>query len=149
MGRILQSGTRLAMLLRTRIIGQDLHLKCDKRHRTQELNSSNCESCTETVTPVSSVYCGLNFLHSCSFGKPVQKAQLSPRDRAMRRVNRNLANCHARVQKLRVRQDLNKSKLWSWRVKVGQCAINMCTQPGCGQVVYITCILTTCCGEIF
>ena len=27
-----------------------------------------------------------------------QEAQLSPRDRAMRRVNRNLANCHATVQ---------------------------------------------------
>ena len=29
-----------------------------------------------------------------------QEAQLSPRDRAMRRVNWNLANCHATVQKL-------------------------------------------------
>jgi len=28
-----------------------------------------------------------------------------------------------------VRQVLNKSKLWSWRVKVGRCVINMCTQP--------------------
>jgi len=24
---------------------------------------------------------------------------------------------------------LNKSKLWSWRVKVGRCVVNMCTQP--------------------
>ena len=30
----------------------------------------------------------------------LQEAQLSPRDRAMRRVNCNLANCHATVQKL-------------------------------------------------
>jgi len=95
----------------------------------------------------------------------VQEAQLSPRDRTMRRVSWNLANCHATLQKLLVRQVLNKSKLWSWRVKVGRCVINMCTQPWCiqslslsfrchkqtddGQVVYITCIPTTCCGEIF
>ena len=39
------------------------------------------------------------------------------------------ANCHATVQKLLVRQVLKKSKLWSWRVTVGQCVINMCTQP--------------------
>jgi len=58
-----------------------------------------------------------------------QDAQLSPRDRAMRRVIWNLASCHATVQKLLVRQVLNKSKLWSWRVTVGQCVINMCTQP--------------------
>jgi len=43
----------------------------------------------------------------------VQEAQLSPSDHAMRRVNRNLANYHATVQKLLVRQVLNKSKLWS------------------------------------
>jgi len=58
-----------------------------------------------------------------------QEAQLSQRDRAMRRVNWNLANCHATVQKLLVRQVLNKSKLWSWRVTVGRCVINMHTQP--------------------
>jgi len=58
-----------------------------------------------------------------------QEAQLYPRDRAMRRVSWNLANCHATVQKLLVQQLLNKSKLWSWRVKVGRCVINMCTQP--------------------
>jgi len=37
-----------------------------------------------------------------------QKAQLSPRDRAMRRVSLNLVNCHATVQKLLVRQVLNQ-----------------------------------------
>ena len=58
-----------------------------------------------------------------------QKAQLSPRDRAMRRFSWNLANCHATVQKLLIRQVLNKSKLWSWRVNVGRCVINTCTQP--------------------
>ena len=39
----------------------------------------------------------------------VQEAQLSPRHRAMRRVNGNLANCHATVQKLLIRQVLTKS----------------------------------------
>jgi len=33
------------------------------------------------------------------------------------------------VYKLLVRQVLNKSKLWSRRVTVGRCVINMCTQP--------------------
>ena len=66
-----------------------------------------------------------------------QEAQLSPRDRAMSRVSWNLANCHATVQKLLVRQVLNKSKLWSWRVTVGQCVINMCTQPWRNRVTSI------------
>jgi len=48
----------------------------------------------------------------------------------MRRVSGNLANyCHATVQKPLVRQVLNKSKLWSWRVTVDRCVLNMCTQP--------------------
>jgi len=47
-----------------------------------------------------------------------QKAQLSPRDRAMRRVSRNLANCHATVQKLLVRQVLNQvSVVANWPVR--------------------------------
>ena len=95
-----------------------------------------------------------------------QEAQLSPRDRAMPSVSLNLANFHATVQKLLVRQVLNKSKLWSCRVKVGRCVINMSTQPWrdrvffhcligvinkptTDRVVDITCIPTTCCGEIF
>jgi len=40
----------------------------------------------------------------------------------MRRVSWNLASCHATVQKLLV---LDKSKLWSWRIKVGRCVINV------------------------
>jgi len=95
----------------------------------------------------------------------IQVAQLSPRDRAMRRVNWNLANCHATVQKLLIRQVLTKLVVWSWRFCRRQCVIEMCTQPRrdrlgshclrChkqtddGRVVYITCIPTTCCGEIF
>jgi len=37
-----------------------------------------------------------------------QAAQLSPSDRAMRLVSSNLANCHATVQKLLIRQVLTK-----------------------------------------
>ena len=47
-----------------------------------------------------------------SFNLPVkeflQEAQLSPSDRAMRLVSSNLANCHATVQKLLIRQVLTK-----------------------------------------
>ena len=44
-----------------------------------------------------------------------QQAQLSPTDRAMRRVCWNLANCHATVQKLLVRQVLNQvSAVANW-----------------------------------
>ena len=66
-----------------------------------------------------------------------KKTQLSPRDRAMRRVSWNLVNCHATVQKLLVRQVPNKSKLWSWRVTMGRCVINMCTQPWRDRVAFI------------
>jgi len=46
-----------------------------------------------------------------------QEAQLSPRDRAMRRVSWNLANCHATVQKLLV-QVLNQvSAVANWPVR--------------------------------
>jgi len=53
-----------------------------------------------------------------------QEAQLSPRDRAMRRVNWNLANCHATEQKLLIRQFLTKSMVWSWRFSRRQCVID-------------------------
>jgi len=36
-----------------------------------------------------------------------------------------------------LRQVLNKSKLWSWRVKVGRCVIKMCTQPWRVRVAFI------------
>ena len=36
-----------------------------------------------------------------------------------------------------VRQVLNKSKLCSWRVTVGQCVINMCTQPWRDEVAFV------------
>ena len=53
-----------------------------------------------------------------------QEAPLSPRDRAMRRVNWNLANCHATVQKLLIRQVLTKSMVWNWRFSRRQCVID-------------------------
>jgi len=53
-----------------------------------------------------------------------QEAQLSPSDRAMRRVNWNLANCHATVQKLLIRQVVTKSIVWSWRFSRRQCVID-------------------------
>ena len=61
---------------------------------------------------------------ACQLGinnKKRQEAQLSPRDRAMRRVNWNLANCHATVQKLLIRLVLTK---WSWRFSRRQCVID-------------------------
>ena len=94
-----------------------------------------------------------------------QEAQLSPRDRAMRRINWNLANCHATVQKLLIRQVLTKSMVWSWRFSRRQCVIDnvhstmtQLSRLPLSQVswtnrrrwvVYITCLPTTCCGEIF
>ena len=94
-----------------------------------------------------------------------QEAPLSPRDCTMRHVNWNFANCHATVQKLLIQQVLTKSMVWSWRVSLRQCVIdnvhsNMTwpvdshclryhKQTDDGQVVYITYIPTTCCGEIF
>jgi len=36
-----------------------------------------------------------------------------------------------------VREVLNKSKLCSWRVTVGQCVINMCTQPWRDEVAFV------------
>ena len=48
----------------------------------------------------------------------IQKAQLSPRDRAMRRVSWNLASCHATVQKPFVLQVLNRvSAVANWSVR--------------------------------
>jgi len=70
-------------------------------------------------------------LGKCKGGNPIKDKKLSyrPRDRAMHRVSRNLANCHATVQKLLVRQVLTKSTVRSWRFSWRQCVINMCTQP--------------------
>ena len=59
-----------------------------------------------------------------------QEARLSPSDRAMRLVSSNLANCHATVQKLLIRQVPTKLMVWSWRFSRRQlmcheqCALN-------------------------
>ena len=53
-----------------------------------------------------------------------QEALLSPSDRAMRLVSSNLANCHATVQKLLIRQVLTKLMVWSWRFSRRQCVMN-------------------------
>ena len=54
----------------------------------------------------------------------LQEAQLSPSDRAMRLVSSNLANYHATVQKLLIRQVLTIPMVWSWRFSWRQCVIN-------------------------
>jgi len=52
-----------------------------------------------------------------------QEAQLSPRDRAMRRVSWNLASCHATVEKRLVRQVLNQvSAVANWPVRQNRAA---------------------------
>ena len=53
-----------------------------------------------------------------------QEAPLSPRDHAMRLVSSNLANYHATVQKLLIRQVLIKPMVLSWRLSWRQCVIN-------------------------
>ena len=50
------------------------------------------------------VHTGVNHKAFCN----QQEAQLSPSDGAMRLVSSNLANCHATVQKLLIRQVLTK-----------------------------------------
>jgi len=54
----------------------------------------------------------------------IQEAQLSPSDRAMHLVSSNLANYHATVQKILIRQVLAKPMVWSWRFSWRQCVIN-------------------------
>ena len=54
----------------------------------------------------------------------IQEAQLSPSVRAMCLVSSNLANYHATVQKLLIRQVLTKLMVWSWRFSWRQCVIN-------------------------
>jgi len=104
----------------------------DLRSGTSCLRSTTSNNRYCTSQPRSGTFLlGSTNLHSiflCVWCFVKQEAQLSLRDRTMRRVSWNLANCHATVQKLLVQQVLNKSKLWSRRVKVGRCVINMCTQ---------------------
>jgi len=61
---------------------------------------------THTHTRLTALFLGLPWVSR--YQKGTIEAQLSPRDRAMRRVSSNLANYHATVQKLLVRQVLNQ-----------------------------------------
>jgi len=64
------------------------------------------------------VTCVCAFTATFDLRQTVREAQLSPRDRAMRRVSWNIANCHAAVQKLLVRQHLNQvSAVANWPVR--------------------------------
>ena len=65
-----------------------------------------------------------NFHHGKSITSSTQEAQLSPSDRAMRLVSSNLANYHATVQKLLIRQVLTKLMVRSWRFSRRQCVID-------------------------
>ena len=78
------------------------------------------------ITTSMTCVCHVNVIISKFFYlyNTTQEAPLSPRDRAMRRVNWNLANCHATVQKLLIRQVLTKSMVWSWRFSRRQCVID-------------------------
>ena len=108
-----------------------------KGHKTTD-KMSTCESkrtgavksinlivtCSTVLTWITSTFIDVSLTkHTCE-RKHWQEAQLSPRDRAMRRVNWNLANCHATVQKLLIPQVLTKSMVWSWRFSRRQCVMN-------------------------
>ena len=67
---------------------------------------------------------GMTHVASLKSERRKQEAQLSPRDRAMRLVSSNLANYHATVQKLLIRQVLTKPMVWSCRFSWGKCVIN-------------------------
>ena len=96
----------------------------------------------------------------------LQDALLSPSDHAMRLVSSNLANYHATVHKLLIRQVLTKLVVWSWRFSRRQCVIDnvhsTMTQPS--RFHCLRCVInepttddlwispvyqTTCCGEIY
>ena len=56
--------------------------------------------------------------------RKVTRSSLLPSDRTMRLVSSNLANYHATVQKLLIRQVLTKPMVWSWRLSWRHCVIN-------------------------
>ena len=65
-----------------------------------------------------------------------QEAQRSPSDRAMRLVSSNLANYHATVQKILIRQVLTKPMVWSWRFSWRQCVIKNRRRSSCVYHLY-------------
>jgi len=99
------------------------------------------------------------------YGVAIQEAPLSPSDHAMRLVSSNLASCHATVQKLLIRKSwpnwwyelgviVRGNVSWimctqPWRDRVGSHCLRCHKQTDDGRIVYITCIPTTCCGQIF
>jgi len=94
-----------------------------------------------------------------------QEAQLSPTDRAMRLVSSNLASCHAKCRNYLYDKSwpnwwyevgglVGGNVSWTmctqpWRGRVGSHCLRCHKQTDDGRIVYITCIPTTCCGEIF
>jgi len=84
---------------------------------TSDTTTCNSSVHSATVTPTQSLVLR-PLLYTEGASQNTQEAQLSPRDRAMRRVSWNLANCHATVQKLLVRQVLNQiSAVANWPVR--------------------------------
>jgi len=66
----------------------------------------------KTINSINHVkYCQQCFAFDMPSDLWQQEAQLSPSDRAMRLVSSNLANYHATVQKLLIRQVLTKPKV--------------------------------------
>jgi len=128
-----------------------VHLWVSTQLRVLALDTSSAFDSVDHATLTDSAHTVLRF-HDVAFDwlwcfvtEPThrelkQDAQLSPRDRAMRRVSWNVVNCHATVHKLLVRQVLTKSMVWSWRFSWRQCVvivINMCTQPWRDRVALI------------
>ena len=72
----------------------------------QKLSRNSCRISADTA--VARVHLRQLMLVTCIVPRCEQEAQLSPSDRAMRLVSSNLANCHATVQKLLIRQVLTK-----------------------------------------
>ena len=87
---------------------------------------STCRCCCRTAGQSDGQTDARPFRRPCYGGSAnnVQEAQLSPNDRAMRLVSSNLANYHAAVQKLLIRQVMTKPTVWSWRFSWRQCVIN-------------------------
>jgi len=84
----------------------------------------NVKICSSYLNHSSWWFFQYSLLINSGVWKTQQEAQLSPSDRAMHLVSSNLANCHATVQKLLIRQVLTKLMAWSWRFSRRQCVMN-------------------------
>jgi len=96
------------------------------KHTVKTLGRMTTLSRTQHIAFASTVLCYVILLPKTApqLCSNIQEAQLSPRDRAMRRVNWNLASCHATVQKLLIWQVLTKSIVWCWRFSRRECMID-------------------------